>query len=227
MNDPDKIFDVTTPRPSSTSRPIIVGHMPTTADPMVASVSSALPQSPPAPMSIQTHQAKVIPVSNDMRDELAKPPTPMPESNPTPAPNAVVAPTQPIVQNSFQPAAVLQTVPLQAAPVTAPAQPTAPVPAEPPQTIAPQQAFTGSFQPQVPPPPTPASAPIPAMPTRLEVHSLPVAHEPVSGAHRLRALLVWLVVIIILAGVGGFLALDAGIIHSSLKLPFHIFGPAN
>jgi hypothetical protein len=163
MNDPDKIFDVTTPRPSSTSRPIIVGHMPTTADPMVARVSSALPQSPPAPMSIQTHQAKVIPVSNDMRDELAKPPTPMPESNPTPAPNAVVAPTQPI----------------------------------------------------------------PAMPTRLEVHSLPVAHEPVSGAHRLRALLVWLVVIVILAGVGGFLALDAGIIHSSLKLPFHIFGPAN
>ncbi|MDB5161389.1 MAG: hypothetical protein JWO96_769 [Candidatus Saccharibacteria bacterium] len=181
-----KVMDVSPPRPSQTSRPIIVGHRPMMSDPMMT--RPPIPQAPvnAAPAQVESHQAKTIPVSH----------------------NGQTAPT-------------VQVPPTPAAPPPPSVQTPAEIPA------APQTALAAEFEPAAMPPADVVNAalsPAPAPAGPLHLQSLPVSHAPVTGQGRLRVLMGWLFILLALGAVGAYLAIDAGLIGSSINLPFHIFG---
>ncbi len=253
-----KVFDVSKPRPSATSRPIIVGHRPEMPDPMMRR-----PQAPAKPQhirppkqqhgdSVQFQQARSIPVTQEMREEIVHARTPLANMDP-----------KALEENSIPsaPAAVpaQETVPEQTAfhaeqeqtPSADVGQPqiTHPTEQEPP-VIAPQeqvaepaeQEHTPSAdvgQPQIihpneqetpaaPSPdvfnaPTVTMAPQNQSASEPHYHSVPVSHHSVAGPGVIRRLAVWLIVLAVLAVIGLYLITDAGLISNSVNLPFHIF----
>jgi hypothetical protein len=53
--------------------------------------------------------------------------------------------------------------------------------------------------------------------------SLPMSHASNNASGRMKFMLIWLGVLLILFSFGLYLAIDAGVIKSSVHLPFHIF----
>lgn len=203
MPEPDfsKVFDVSKPKATPTSRPVIVGHRPIMADPMMARPSKPAGPSTPvteAPSELVPHQAKTIPVTTEVSEEIKK-----------------AAETAPGVEPASQPAA--------------PAQPEPPAPAEEPHSQPPSSAEPKTAElAKVPLTPAPAAAaPLPVAPTMPTVlphlNSLPVSHESVTSARRLKALIFWLAILAFLGLVAAYLAIDAGLVSIGIKLPFHVF----
>ena len=237
-DDTPKVFDVSRPsrsNPDNTSRPIIVGHRPEMVDPMVhrpsrptanaeisapPAVSSTAPThhgmlTTPNENSLDTasipehHQAKVISVSEDMKNHLtATDPTPTQPQPETPPP---AEPSAPEPSPAPAPEEVSATI--------APTEPTASPEASSPDMPA---SSTSSIAPQA----NDAVTSSPQQPATAEVHhqSLPLGHAPITSTKRLKHMVLWLFVIVFLAVFLGYLAIDSGFISSSINLPFHIFG---
>jgi len=235
-SDYSKVFDISKPRPSNTSRPVIVGHQPTMPDPMVKRPTAPRPQ-PKTPAAISpgsdvdglSYQAKTIAVTDEMKQEIA----------------AAHAPLSNMALSSMaeQPEMVPTTTPATAGtvpPPPAPAEPQPPmVPATPPPT-EPAAPTSPGLPPTPPPPPSeqnvqpnappsqvvnPQAAPSgPVQPVN-EPHfqSLPVSHEPVTGPRMLRRVIVWGLVALLLIALAVYLLIDAGVISSNINLPVHIF----
>lgn len=237
-DDSNKVFDVSKPSrvsPSNTSRPLIVGHRPTMADPMMrpgkpayrpeehqASVPSTSTKHP-APSSlisavshglaappavdehhapIDEHHSKVISVSESIRSEIAASESHLPatpEATNLPASTEIAVPQPAIVSTS------------------------SPTLDEPASNFI-NTATTPGGNSVSPEPGVKAPTPTPQAITP-EVHhqSLPMGHSPVTSAGRLKHLILWLFVGVFLVGFAGYIAVDAGFINTSLKLPFHIF----
>jgi hypothetical protein len=190
-----KVFDVSRPSrtgPDPTSRPVIVGHHPMMTDPMVN--KAPIHANPDAGIDATPHHAKVIQVTNEVRQHIAQAQPPSPdelaaeaaaEEKKTTMPPATVAP------------GLQSMAPMPVAPQTMPALP---------------------VQQSAPVPPTPAPEP-----DLTQIQHVPVSHMSVSSSGRLRSVGLWLIVGIFLIIFGLYLAVDAGFIQTSVNLPFHIF----
>lgn len=209
-----KFFDVARPsqmNPSSTSRPVIVGHRPMMVDPMVrggatspSQPSNPLPAPNPAP---PVHVAKVIDVSDEVKKEL--------DLN-----MGSVAPASSTLAPAF--ASGLGEVKPQEEPSTTIAPDSVP---------APQQQTQPNTQPEKNPeystnlaaPPQPV-APLPKTePDLSHLPHMPVSHMPATSSGKIKSFLLWSFVFVFLLGFGGYLAIDAGLVNSNIDLPFHIF----
>jgi hypothetical protein len=183
--DPAKVFDISGPRPTPTSRPIIVGHRPTMSDPMMkrapAPKSAARLEGTPPHVPPESHLAKSIAVSEEMHASITSAAQPLANISIPPEPSTEVP-----------------------APISATPDPANPGLGPSPIAVA------------------PAVAPLQPVP---EPHfqSLPLSHSPASSLG-LRALFLWLAVVIFLAAAGVYLALDSNLVSNNIKLPFHIFG---
>lgn len=217
-----KVFDVSKPRPSATSRPIIVGHRPEMPDPMMRR-----PQAPAKPQhirppkqqhgdSVQFQQARSIPVTQEMREEIVHARTPLANMDP-----------KALEENSIPsaPAAVpaQETVPEQTA-FHAEQEQTPSADVGQPQIIHPNEQETPAApSPDVFNAPTVTMAPQNQSASEPHYHSVPVSHHSVAGPGVIRRLAVWLIVLAVLAVIGLYLITDAGLISNSVNLPFHIF----
>jgi hypothetical protein len=205
-----KVFDVSRPsrtNPDPTSKPVIVGHQPMMADPMVRPIS--VHSDPEAGFDSTPHHAKVIEVSSEIRGHIAQ------SQPPSPADLAATA----AEENT---AGVI---------VPEPATPSALEPIAPPAAVQPQQSVPppaaapiAEMTPSMPALPIqqPVSAP-PPEPDLTSIQHVPVSHMPASPTGRLKKVGLWLFVAVILVGFGLYLAIDAGFIQAGFNLPFHIF----
>ena len=197
-----KVFDISKPRPSSSGRPVIVGHQPTMPDPMVKRPAAPAPvaptTAPTTPVREPSNEGKTIPVTDDMRQAIFTAHYPL----------EAIKPAEPVAPTTDS----HQTVP------SAPSEaaPTPPVVPAEPAISAPETS-----PPVTPPAPVPTPEVQPA--AEPHFHSLPVAHEPVTAPRMLRRIILWLIVFLLLAAVAAYLLIDAGIIHSNVNLPVHIF----
>jgi hypothetical protein len=203
-----KFFDVARPNqinPSSTSRPVIVGHRPMMVDPMVRGgvtpssppLVDPLPAPPPAPPA---HVAKVITVSDEVKKDLG-----LEVANATSA-SSTLAP-------AF--ASGLGEV---KSPEEPPAMTPEPTPA---QQLPPEK--NPKFSTNLAAPPE-AVAPLPRVePDLSHLPHIPVSHMPATSSGRVKSFLLWSFVLMFLLAFGGYLAIDAGLVSSSIDLPFHIF----
>jgi hypothetical protein len=196
-----KVFDVSRPSstaPDPTSKPVIVGHHPMMADPMVR----AAHVHPNADVGIETtpHHSKVIQVTDEARQHIAQ--AQPPSSEELAAAAAAEAKTADI---PLPPPMSSQSTSLAAPAPLAPAtvQPQTPLPVQ--QTSVP-----------------PAPAPTPE-PDLSHIQHVPVSHMPVGSPGRLRSVALWLIVAVFLIIFGLYLAIDAGFINAGVSLPFHIF----
>lgn len=210
-----KFFDINDPSrisPSANGRPVIVGHRPMMADPMMRPVmpvesSEEVPAQAPAPT---VHTTKVIEVSSEVRQELA---------NKGPAAAPEVMPPQPMVQPDNLAAPAINT---QSSPAVAQTADPNNLSGKAPQTGTPDETAAANN------PATPINVPetshpaVAPQPDLSHMPHVPVSHKPPS-AGKMKHLVIWAVVIIILGGFTAFLAIDAGLVSSSVKLPFHIF----
>lgn len=197
-----KFFDVARPsqvNPSANSRPVIVGHQPMMVDPMVrgAANSSSSPAAINTPQEFNPpvgHTAKVVQISDEIKNELA---STTPESPLAATPN-----TAPLVN----PSAIGEVPPNIAAQISAPKE----------LPVAPSESNPAH------PAPTAAQTLVPAQDLSHLPH-IPVSHSSVSGPGKLKHMLLWLAVIAVLGSFAAFLVIDAGLVGSGVKLPFHIF----
>ncbi|HET9850044.1 MAG TPA: hypothetical protein VFP35_00210 [Candidatus Saccharimonadales bacterium] len=217
MDEPYKVFDVAKPRPSHTSRPIIVGHHPEMTDPMVRRPDGPIsrPQPPAEPASTSTtikvpindsppvHQAKDIPVTDEIREAIAKAHSPKVDVSILDQPAAATP------ADSTAPAVISSPGPIESA--------SAPAPPAERDIISPEPVM-----PMAEPAVMPEQAE-PIVSAEPHLQSLPVSHMPVTSPRRLKQVLIWLIVIIILAAIALYLLIDAGIISTNINLPFHLF----
>ena len=198
-----KFFDVAKPsqvNPSANSRPMIVGHQPMMVDPMVrGAANSGVSLAPIANASTLStsssgHTAKVVQISDAMKSELASAvPQSVPVAQTTPAPLT-------------NPAAIGEVPPNIAAQISTPKElPIAPNESTPlhsasiaAQTLVPAQDLS-------------------------HLPHIPVSDNSVRGPGKLKHMLLWLVVVVVLGSFAAFLVIDAGLVGSNVKLPFHIF----
>lgn len=203
-----KFFDISSPNrvtTPATSRPIIIGHRPIMTDPMVRPQPAAAPAYP-------SHTPMTVQVSDGIRSDLAQAQSQGSATAPQPPP-AAPQPPQPIPSPVVRPPAPAEPPTPQPAPLT---PDTAPQnsPAVEPETTA--QAVEPSSVAA-----TPAATPA----QEADLSHLP--HMPIAHARhkngRLRYIMLWGLIIIFLAVLAGFLAIDAGLVGNASKLPFHIF----
>lgn len=231
MNDePGKVFDVSKPSrrtPSSTSRPIIVGHRPSVPDPMMRPASApmpppahtALPETTPpqpaiAPAShginerpldtdqsialAEHHEPKIVSVSDNVRNEIEASQPHLPELPKEGESQPASPPAQPGIVSTSN-AAIDTPASSFASSATIPGG----------NVVTPSTVTVATSPPAVVP----------------EVHhqSLPMGHAHATSAGRLKHFLLWLFIALLLIGFLAFLAIDSGFVSSSVKLPFHIF----
>jgi hypothetical protein len=200
-----KVFDVSRPStgaPDPTSKPVIVGHHPVMADPMVRQVP--VHHDADTGFDATPHHSKVLQVSDEARAQIAHARPPSPEEL---AAQAAAEEHRPAVISN--PSAS----PLQAQDTLAQPIPAMPMPAAPTADM-PQPAPTLPVQQAAPPPPAQDLS---------HIQQVPVSHMPASPSGRLKTAGVWLLVAAILIGFGLYLAIDAGFINTGINLPFHIF----
>ena len=197
-----KFFDVARPsqvNPSANSRPVIVGHQPMMVDPMVRGA----PNSVSSPATVNNseefnppvgHTAKVVQISDEMKNELA---TTAPESPLAATPNPA-----PLVN----PSAIGEVPPNIAAQISTPKE----------LPVAPNESATAQTAPIA------AQTLVPAQDLSHLPH-IPVSHSSASGPGKFKHMLLWLAVIAVLGLFAAFLLIDAGLVGSSVKLPFHLF----
>ncbi|HVO86581.1 MAG TPA: hypothetical protein VMT23_02505 [Candidatus Binatia bacterium] len=213
--EPPKVFDVAKPRPSNTSRPIIVGHRPVMADPMVkrptAPVNGPIKPAPSSSKETTYYRAKPVEVTDEMRSAINTARTPLANFDPDVlAGHGGVNATE-MAQAGTVISATTPTpeLPAQVQPVG-----TAAAPVETPSVPASPDVFNAPLA-----PPQPAAAPA----AEPHFESLPLSHEPVTTPRRLRQIIVWLAVVLLLLAISAYLLIDAGIINVGVNLPFHIF----
>jgi hypothetical protein len=71
---------------------------------------------------------------------------------------------------------------------------------------------------------TPATNTQPTASAEPHHQSLPFGHSPITSTRRLKHMLLWLFVVAFLVFFLGYLAIESGIISTSINLPFHILG---
>jgi hypothetical protein len=219
MPDENRVFDVTKPKhisPTATSKPVIVGHHPIMSDPMVKDSNS------------ETSSPTKIPVSDSGGSEnsylvgTSADNSPAPEEhfehikpNILPPEHSMGEPTEPEEHAAFKitpppdedqhsetPADIPQDTPgdnLPAEPINEPAPPAG-------ETHAPS---TDAFD--LPPPDQPTEP-------SSQIQGLHFQEHKKSGKGFKIGILV-----IVLALIGAYLAIDAGAVGSGIALPFHVF----
>jgi hypothetical protein len=236
MNNEPRVFDVSNPQATPTSRPIIVGHQPTMTDPMVnRPTPKALKRVTvqPSGKDGESHMAKPVPVTAEIEQDIARAkqplaglsadslsgqthaPSPRPEIiNPhaaeiPPIPSA--PPTPPVPQQT--PPLPQDTSPMQGA--TPPETP--PMPAANPSALSdtpPMPSANGTVVVSTPPQPIVDA-------TEPHLQSLPVSHMS-GGSGRLKLFIFWILTIAVLTAVGMYLLIDSGIISTNINLPYHV-----
>jgi hypothetical protein len=215
MPEDNKVFDVAKPgrsAPAPTSRPIIVGQRSTGVDTMM---KDSPPQPSPAPALSSTTPIHVSMADEEPVNVMARPSQPdIPAINSGPGPVSEMPPHSPV--GATIPPHELDETP-QSPDENAPGSNFTPL-----TTLIPNydsKEDTGSYGAH-------------------HVDNLPQNHDgdpgwreapplPVSkGAgpkRRWPKVFMWLLILMLIAGVGAYLAIDDGLVQSDVKLPFHIF----
>jgi hypothetical protein len=191
-----KTFDIARPsrvNPSATSRPVIVGHQPMMRDPMVNQRTAPQSQAESVPTPIAVHTTKVIEVSPEVRQDL--------EVN-----QAIASAPAP---QSQAPAEEQPIAEVAATPMTQ-------------ETAAPAAGLAAESPANQPAPAAAAPATLPEVDLSNLPH-IPVSHMPTTSSGKVKRLFIWLLVAVFLIAFAGYLAIDAGLVKSSVNLPFHIF----
>lgn len=204
-----KFFDVARPsqmNPSSTSRPVIVGHRPMMVDPMVRGGATPSPQPVdplPAPQPAPpAHVAKVIAVSDEVKKDLDI------DVDIATSASSTLAP-------AFESGL---------GEVKSPEEPSAMTPEpSPPTQRQPSPEKNPVFSTNLAAPPQPVAQLSQVEPDLSRLPHMPVSHMPVTSSGRIKNFLLWSFVFIFLLAFGGYLAIDAGLVSSNIDLPFHIF----
>lgn len=209
----DRVFDLKHPgntTPHASGRPVIVGHHPTMADPMLRPMTHASQPQPPYPTQPQPQHSP---------EPAGAPILPGGEPYVPPAPPAATpyAPTPSLFQT---PPPAPTTVPIGSAAIFS--APTAPETtfAQPP---SPQQQSTMQSQPTT----TPIPGQIQSQPPTDQIqhathHELPITEQKI-GSSKLKKFLLILLLPLLLIGAGVYLAIDAQLINNKLALPFELF----
>jgi len=218
----NKVFDVGKPLPQSTSRPIIVGHRPVMPDPMVnrphpqtpagkptltpvpapPHIPKPPPQNSPTPQSAD-HTGKSIAVSPESQHEILKAAKPL---------DPQFANEPPASRPPAEPASI-PAVPSQS-------------PATPPMPPKSTGSLSVAIEAELAKPAETAMPPnLPPLPEANELHlqSVPVSHHSPHPGGELKFILIWAASITLVLIIGVYLFIDAGLIKSSIHLPFHIF----
>lgn len=209
MPDENRVFDVTKPghsSPDATSKPIIVGHRPTMSDPMMTdshdSAGSYI-ESPPTQITVkdethdqplETHAEKSITPDPDNSSTWITPPAfgAKPQDS-SPAPDLDIPPPEPELP---------------------PAEPKTDSEPEPKTEFAPENPGAGAVDEISPLADQPAyDGPIEPIGNSEGVH----LSEPKPKSRRR---LIAPVILLLLAG--AYLAIDSGLVKTSINLPFHI-----
>lgn len=213
-----KFFDVARPSQvgaNATSRPIIVGHRPMMPDPMMR--REAPKQNDPTLPQIKTHKAKIIEISDDIKNEITQATT---EAEP-PKPVEVHEPDQPVEVPPDNPASPVESAGIGEVPAEHLPLPVTESPAVPHAADGQPAPEPNSDDPQRPP--QPAAETLVPTPDLSHIPHVPVSHSYPSGNGKLKNIMVWSAVVLVLFGFGIYLAIDAGLVGSSVHLPVHIF----
>jgi hypothetical protein len=227
MVEENRVFDVARPgrtAPEPTAKPVIVGHHPMQSDPMVKEERDPMDfgtEAQPTKISVMDDNAAdkhensgpdlaVLPeLTSKPGPELQSwsmpDPKPKPESEPTPRADSEPTPEP--------------EPPVDTPPMDDPSAPSFETPAEAPRPTeehATEPAPNGDTQPT---PPAADDAPVPEEPAPPMAQVEALHFEPRHRGGRLKWLILGLLVLLVAA----YLAIDAGIIASGVKLPFHIF----
>ncbi len=206
----DKVFDMKQPghgSPSASGRPVIVGHHPTMADPMLRPMSHTHP-SPAGPISLTPH--------DNLRSYQPSESFSTPSADPVqPAQPAPVFPPTPPAETSYDSTALgtLTTPPLTSETVPVPSTETPPAPTD--RTTLGASSSLNQTQ---------TVAPLPGQEQIQHAvhHELPIV-ESRSGSSIIKKVLLLLVLPLLLIGVGAYLVLDAQLVDNKIKLPYEFF----
>jgi hypothetical protein len=244
-NGENRVFDVSGPQPTPTSRPIIVGHHPTMNDPMVRRA--------PAPVTAkrinvkpeehgepESHLAKEIPVPPEIQQHIEKARKPLagmvlPVEGETPA-TPMTQHAAAVMPPAMPPEPALATAPTPVMAAQSSTSPTTTPTAEIPAPAQPNQEAAALPTAALPTPDLPAAQtatvtsataaqPVPAASNlaepELHLQSLPVSHMG-GGGGKLGLIFLWVIVVGLLTAAGLYMLIDAGIIGSGVDLPVHI-----
>jgi len=222
MPDENRVFDVARPgrtAPEPTSKPVIVGHRPTLSDPMMKDDNHPTDfgtESEPTKISVQDdgpdeHDAEFKP-------ELVIQPPAAPEHEPEAQswslPSPEPQPAAPELPNADTPAPEPQ-------PEIPASEPETPAPMPPDAPDEPQPGADDAAGPVGDSTDTPIESVPPsedAVPESME-HVEALHFQPDHRGGRGK----WIVLALLILLAGAYLAIDSGLIASSVKLPFHVF----
>jgi len=216
MDDDQRVFDVTRPSkvgPPATSKPVIVGHRPTVSDPMVKGDGENPTNAAPKVTSVPVLMGDE-PEPGEKKPEEPKVETELPTDKPA-VPEEPVEPVLPHLapmdmpkneepkksggsdnEHKYTPLSVLLGGEDSKKPKETPKSD---LPTEKPSTGGPSGADDGSHL----------------------VGTLPLPHTRGAGpTSRWKKVLGWLLVVLLIVFIGLYLAVDAGWIKTSIKLPF-------
>ena len=202
MPEENRVFDVARPgrtAPEPTSKPVIVGHHPTQSDPMVNE------ERHPMDFGTEAEPTKISIVDDSPAEHHAEPgpePSAAPPAHPSPpdlnAPAAEFHHDEPV------------------------SEPEVPAPESTPETSSepqsglgePAQADGGSTDTPIEPAP-PSEDAVPESMGHVEALHFQPDHHGGRGK--------WIILVLLILLAGAYLAIDSGLIASSVKLPFHVF----
>lgn len=221
MAEENRVFDVARPgrtAPAPTAKPVIVGHHPMQSDPMVKEGPDLLDfgtESTPTKISVTDDSSSEHHLDGpDL--PLATGPDSKPEEPQAWNMPAAEPPAEPAGETHFpDPEPPAETPPAEA-PAAEEPQPVevSSQPEEPPAEPAP------SMETPDPQPPAIDNAPAPEEPAPVPMAHVEALHfEPRRRGSGIK----WLILALLLVLVAVYLAIDAGLISSGVKLPFHIF----
>jgi hypothetical protein len=236
MADENRVFDVARPgrtAPEPTAKPVIVGHHPMQSDPMVKEGPDLLDfgtESTPTKISVTDDSSSEHhlegPDLSLASESDSKPEEPqawnMPAAESPPEPAGKANSPDPVAPAETPPAPEIPPTAEEPAPVDAPAPAEEPAPIETPSEASepasdPEPAGGDDTQPQ---PPAVDDSPVPEDPTPPQMAHVEALHfEPRRRGGGMK----WLILALLLILVAAYLAIDAGLIASGVKLPFHIF----
>lgn len=233
FDEDDKVFDVAKPSrayPDASGRPVIVGHRPQAADPMVTEHKSAdvqAPSAPPTPIRVamddEDPEETIHPVHHDIPSDKEKPSElpdtfepehteeeHKPEEDHTPASEESLPPAPPEMPATFEPANMEESSEKEKSSEHGPHFSSLSSLIEPDNKDSDSKK---SPEPAKAVPPEGQSTDVPPL-------SIPKGAGP---RRRLPKLIGWLVLLLVIIFIAGYLAIDAGLVKSDIKLPFHIF----
>lgn len=216
MPDENRVFDVARPgrsAPQPTAKPVIVGHHPMQSDPMVKDDRNPMDfgtEATPTKISVVDES----PSEHHLEPGPELPVAAEPEPKPEPEPETPKSWSLPVPEPQPEPAPELNP-PAPEPPAEMPPTVEESMPPEPP--AAPEPAPTAHDETQPTPPSDDAS--LPEEPAAPMAHVEALHFEPHHRGGRAKWHLLGLLVLLVAA----YLAIDAGLVGSGIKLPFHIF----